>query len=292
MPPQPYLQWHPAMAPRPLPQSWSSPSPLQWHRAMAPSNGTTSTPPKMVVTLPNHSTLQWHPTMALSNGTLVPRPIPQSGSSPSPPIGSKNPYSYRWGTKKNNQNVAKAENLWLKKSLLNPPNQKKTNIWHPAIRLLHHRHELGPHRRILNFVEEMSDDFRKILKTSLAFSKQNLAFFLLEMKKKPVDLLGEAYLFWRIPPYVVPSLVAPHSDRRILLPLSSLPWLRKKSELPKLLSNQSASCKSGMCTLPQVGMKMSPRNFVFQLFALNNLFQLEKSSIWPISNPNSEKKKK
>ena len=49
------LQWHPAMAPRPLPQSWSSPSPpnhstLQWHPAMAPSNGTTSTPPKLVKT--------------------------------------------------------------------------------------------------------------------------------------------------------------------------------------------------------------------------------------------------
>ena len=92
-------KWHPAMAPsnvhRPLPQSWSSPSPqtiahysgtlqwhhvllqswsspsprndsaLQWHLAMAPSNGTTSTPPKLVVTLsPKHSTLQWHPTMA------------------------------------------------------------------------------------------------------------------------------------------------------------------------------------------------------------------------------------
>ena len=110
-----HLQWHPAMAPcngtqqwqhvhctqqwhqvrslkvgrhpRPLPQSWSSPhhSTLQWHPAMAPSNGTTSTPPKLVVTLPlNHSTLQWHPTMAPSNGTtstapcngtLVPRPI-------------------------------------------------------------------------------------------------------------------------------------------------------------------------------------------------------------------------
>ena len=92
---------------------------------MAPSNGTTSTPPKLVVTLPpNHSTLQWHPAMAPrppqswsspsptiahyngtlrwppSNGTLVPRPIPQSGSSPSPPIGSKNPYSYRYLGKK------------------------------------------------------------------------------------------------------------------------------------------------------------------------------------------------
>ena len=73
---------------------------------MAPSNGTTSTPPKLVVTLPpNHSTLQWHRTMAPSNGTasiahynstLVPRAIRQSGSSPSPLIGSKNPYSYHY----------------------------------------------------------------------------------------------------------------------------------------------------------------------------------------------------
>ena len=77
------LQWHPAMAPRPLPQSRSSPSPrttnhstLQWHPTMARSNGTTSTAP--------------------CNGTLVPRPIRQSGSSPSPPIGSENPYSYRY----------------------------------------------------------------------------------------------------------------------------------------------------------------------------------------------------
>ena len=118
------LQWHPAMAPRPLPsgtgtqqwhpgtQQWhpapsngTTSTPL-WHPAMAPSNGTTSTPPKLVITLPpNHITLQWHPTKAPSNGTtssapcngtLVPRPIRQSGSSPSPPIGSKNPYSYRY----------------------------------------------------------------------------------------------------------------------------------------------------------------------------------------------------
>ena len=44
------LQWSPAMAPRPLPQSWSSRSPpnhstLLWHPTMAPSNGTTSTAP-------------------------------------------------------------------------------------------------------------------------------------------------------------------------------------------------------------------------------------------------------
>ena len=52
------LQWHPAMAPRPLPQSWPSPS-------------------------PNHSTLQWHPAMA-------PRPLPQSGRHPPPTIAHYN----------------------------------------------------------------------------------------------------------------------------------------------------------------------------------------------------------
>ena len=62
------LQWHPAMAPRPLNHST-----LQWYPAMAPSNGTTSTAP--------------------FNGILVPRPMRKSGSSPSPPIGSKNPYT-------------------------------------------------------------------------------------------------------------------------------------------------------------------------------------------------------
>ena len=85
------LQWHPAMAPRhpamaPSTQQWHhvhSPKvgrhPSLWHPAMAPSNGTTSTPPKLVITLPpNHSTLQWHPAMA-------PRPLPQSWPSPSPP---------------------------------------------------------------------------------------------------------------------------------------------------------------------------------------------------------------
>ena len=58
--PPPQLQWHPAMAPRPL-------------------------PPKLAVTLPfpHHSTLQWHPAMA-------PRPLPQSWSSPSPTIAHYN----------------------------------------------------------------------------------------------------------------------------------------------------------------------------------------------------------
>ena len=75
-----------------------SPHTLQQHPAVAPSNGTTSTPSKLAVTLPSPHTLQQHPAVAPSNGTtstapcngtLVPRPIRQSGSSPSP-------YSYRY----------------------------------------------------------------------------------------------------------------------------------------------------------------------------------------------------
>ena len=62
------------MAPLPLLQNWSS----CWHPTIAHynGNGTTSTPPKLAVTLPPtiahyNGTLQWHPAMA-------PRPLPQS----------------------------------------------------------------------------------------------------------------------------------------------------------------------------------------------------------------------
>ena len=122
-------QWYPAMAPSdaitPTPPKLvpSPPTIAQWHPAMAPSNGTTSTPPKHTTMAP----LQWHPAMA-------PHPLRQSWSSPSPPptiahdngtlqwhhvhctlqwhpgatsnppkwfvalppLGSKNPYSYRY----------------------------------------------------------------------------------------------------------------------------------------------------------------------------------------------------
>ena len=77
------LQWHPAMAPRPLQLVVTlPPSTLQWHPTMAPSNGTTSTPLKLVVTLPpNHNTLQWQPTMApawchVQSAKVVRRPPP------------------------------------------------------------------------------------------------------------------------------------------------------------------------------------------------------------------------
>ena len=87
---------------------------------MAPSNGTMSTPPKLVITLPSpyHSTLQWHhvhspkvgrhpppqprtTSTAPCNGTLVPRPIRQSGSSPSPLLEVRTPIAIAiWGMKK------------------------------------------------------------------------------------------------------------------------------------------------------------------------------------------------
>ena len=72
-----------------------------------PCNGTlqctTSTPPKLVVTLssPHHSTRQWHPAMAPSNGTTSTALCNATSNPPKwfvalPPIGSKNPYSYRY----------------------------------------------------------------------------------------------------------------------------------------------------------------------------------------------------
>lgn len=128
------LQWH-LIHSRNGTQQWYVHSPkigrypspnLEWHPAI-PSYGTTFTPPKLVVSLPyHHSTLgtqQWHhihsvitippnhstlqqqiaiaprngtTSTAPCNGTLLPHPIHQSGSLPSPPIGSKNSLSYRY----------------------------------------------------------------------------------------------------------------------------------------------------------------------------------------------------
>ena len=100
------LQWHPAMAPgnrtTSTPQIWSSPSPRNDSAAMAPSNGTTSTPPKLVA--PNHSTLQWHPTMAQQGHHVLCTLQWHTGATSNPPkwfvalppIGSKNPNSYRY----------------------------------------------------------------------------------------------------------------------------------------------------------------------------------------------------
>ena len=123
------LQWHPAMATRPLHPAmapsklavtrlahytgtlqWHHPSTLQWHPAMAPCNGTQQwhqahspkvgrhPPPQPQYTTMApydgtqqwhhvHCTLQWHPG-ATSN--------PPKWFVALPPIGSKNPYSYRY----------------------------------------------------------------------------------------------------------------------------------------------------------------------------------------------------
>ena len=125
-----HYKWHPALAPRPLHQNWSSPSngTLQWHHdrstkigrhPLPPNHSTTTTPPKLVVTLrptiahyngtlqwhhdhstknwsspsaPSHSTLQWHPAVVPS------RPIRQSGSSASPLLEVRTPIAIAiWG---------------------------------------------------------------------------------------------------------------------------------------------------------------------------------------------------
>ena len=93
------LQWHPAMAPSngttSTPPKLVVTFPLQpWHTTMAPCNGTTSTPPKLAVTLPNNSTLKCYRTMAPSNGTTsTPFPLqpwhttmaPCNGTTSTPP---------------------------------------------------------------------------------------------------------------------------------------------------------------------------------------------------------------
>ena len=113
----PAIELHPAMAPCNGTQQWHV------HSTIAHYNGTLHRHPAMAPLPLNHSTLQWHPAMAPCplnhsththyNGTLrwhpaiAPRPLHpamafwcrpmrKSGSSPSPPIGSKNPYSYRY----------------------------------------------------------------------------------------------------------------------------------------------------------------------------------------------------
>ena len=103
------LQWHPAMAPRALPQSWSSPSP-----PMTPCNGTPQRhhvhsakvgrhPPRQpyhTTMAPYDRTQQWHHVHCTCNGTLVPRPIPHSGSPPSPPLEVRTAIAIAiWGEK-------------------------------------------------------------------------------------------------------------------------------------------------------------------------------------------------
>ena len=112
------------MEPRPLPQSWSSPTPptiahcngtLQWHHVhsakvghhpplqptIAHYNGTLQWHPAMAPCSLNHSTLQWqhhvHCTLQWHPGATSNAP---KWFVALPPIGSKNPYSYRYLGKK------------------------------------------------------------------------------------------------------------------------------------------------------------------------------------------------
>ena len=65
------LQWHHVHSSKVGRHAGTQPQ----HTTTPPCNGTTSTPPKLAVTLPpNHSTQQRHPAMA-------PRPLPQSWTS-------------------------------------------------------------------------------------------------------------------------------------------------------------------------------------------------------------------
>ena len=136
------VHWHPAMAPRPLPQSWPSPSPrhstLQWHPAMAPSNSTTSTLLKLVVTLPPtiaycNGTLRWHPAPATEPRPLHPALAPwchvQSAKvvrRPPPLLEVRTPIAIAiWGTKKQKQMPCLFPHFFVKE------NWENCNFWIP-----------------------------------------------------------------------------------------------------------------------------------------------------------------
>ena len=98
------VQWHPAMAPLPAPTIAHCNGTVQWQPAMAPRPLPKVGRPSLSTIAHYNDTLRWHSNGTTStapcNGTVVPRPIRQTGSSPSPHIGSKNPYSYRYLGKK------------------------------------------------------------------------------------------------------------------------------------------------------------------------------------------------
>ena len=87
------LQWHHHVHSPKVGRPPPNHSTLEWHPAMTPSNGTTSSPPKLAVTLPslNHSTLQWHSAMA-------PRPLLPVGRHPSLPQPQHTTMAFSNGT--------------------------------------------------------------------------------------------------------------------------------------------------------------------------------------------------
>ena len=106
-------QWHHVRSPTKLP-SPPHHSTLQWHPAMAPSNGTTSAPqgwssPSPSTIVRYNGTLRWHPAMA-------PRPLPKWFVA-LPPIGSKNPYSYRYLGKKSPAEISERGHYFVQRPM-------------------------------------------------------------------------------------------------------------------------------------------------------------------------------
>ena len=75
-------------------------------------------------------------------------------------------------TNKNNQNVAKAENLWLKTSF--EPQPKKNKHLTSCDQVASPSPRTWASQKNSQLLEEMSDDFRKILKNIPGFKKKNL----------------------------------------------------------------------------------------------------------------------
>ena len=87
------LHWHPAMAPPPPPTIAHYNGTLQWHHVHSPKS---SSQPQYTTMAPYNGTLQWHHVHCTLQWHLGATSNPPKWFVALPPIGSKNPYSYRY----------------------------------------------------------------------------------------------------------------------------------------------------------------------------------------------------
>ena len=87
------LHWHPAMAPPPPPTIAHYNGTLQWHHVHSPKS---SSQPQYTTMAPYNGTLQWYHVHCTLQWHLGVTSNPPKWFVALPPIGSKNPYSYRY----------------------------------------------------------------------------------------------------------------------------------------------------------------------------------------------------
>lgn len=98
------------------------------------------------------------------------------------------------GDKKKKQNVAKAENLWLKTSF--EPQPKKNKHLTSCDQVASPSPRTWASQKNSQLLEEMSDDFRKILKNIPGFKKKKLALISFGNDGKTCGFFGGKHIFF------------------------------------------------------------------------------------------------